>query len=292
MKAPKPKKLKKRVFRSWIVSAISISMVLLMLGMLGMILINAEKLSDYVREQIGFTLVLRDNVKEIDVVRLQKELSAVPYVKSARYINKEEAARQLTEELGEDFTGFLGYNPLFSSIDVKLLARYTNTDSLTMVEKKFLKYPEVKEVYYQKDLVAVINQNVNKISIIILVVSGLMTSIFLALINNTIRISIYSDRFTINTMQLVGATRSFIRRPFLIRGTLLGLYGAIIANLILFSAVFAYRRELGGIMDLTDFRLTGMIFLLVIGLGVVISWISTYLSVNKFLKMKFDELFY
>ena len=156
-------------------------MVLLMLGTLALILINAGKLSDYVREKIGFTLVLNDNLKEVDVVRLQKALSATDYVKTTRYIDKEEAARKLTEELGEDFKGFLGYNPLFSSIDVKLLARYTNSDSLLIIEKEFLEFPEVKEVYYQKDLVAVINQNVNKIGIILLIVSALMASIFIAL---------------------------------------------------------------------------------------------------------------
>ncbi len=289
---PKPKRLRKRVFRSWLTSTVSISMVLLMLGILALILINADRLSDYVREKIGFTLVLDDDLKEIDVVRLQKTLNSTEYVKSTRYIDKEEAAKELTEELGEDFTGFLGYNPLFSSIDVKLKARYTNSDSLLVIEKEFLNYPEVKEVYYQKDLVAVINQNVNKISIILLIVSALMTSIFIALINNTIRISIYSERFSINTMQLVGATRSFIRRPFLVRGLFIGIYGALIANIILAAAAFAYQKELSGIINFEDLKILGLVFLLVLVLGVIISFLSTYFAVNKFLKMKFDELFY
>ncbi len=267
-------------------------MVLLMLGTLALILINAGKLSDYVREKIGFTLVLNDNLKEVDVVRLQKALNATDYVKTTRYVDKEEAARELTEELGEDFKGFLGYNPLFSSIDVKLLARYTNSDSLLIIEKEFLEFPEVKEVYYQKDLVAVINQNVNKIGVVLLIVSALMASIFIALINNTIRISIYSERFIINTMQLVGATRSFIRKPFLRRGLFLGIYGALIANLILLATVFSYKKELSGIINFNDLRVVGSVFLLVLVLGILISWLSTFFAVNKFLKMKFDELFY
>lgn len=289
---PKPKRLKKRVFRSWLTSAISISMVLLMLGTLAFLLINAEKLSDYVREKIGFTLVLQDDLKEVDIIRLQKVLNSTDFVKTTEYIDKEEAASQLAEELGEDFTGFLGYNPLFSSINVKLMASFTNNNSLTIIEKEFLEYPEVKEVYYQKDLVTVINQNVNKISIILLVVSALLAFIFVTLINNTIRVSIYSERFTINTMQLVGATRSFIRKPFTLRGIYLGIYGAVIANLILLSALFTYQKELSGVIDFEDLKVFGSVFLLVITMGVLISYLCTLLAVNKFLRMKFDELFY
>ncbi|HKJ80133.1 MAG TPA: permease-like cell division protein FtsX [Prolixibacteraceae bacterium] len=289
---PKRKRLKKRVFRSWLTSAVSISMVLLMLGTLALILINAGKLSDYVREKIGFTLVLHDNLKEVEITRLQKVLNTTPYVKTTEYIDKEKAARQLSEQLGEDFTGFLGYNPLFSSLEVRLLANYTTNDSLMVIEKEFLEYPEVKEVFYQKDLVDVINQNVNRISIILLIVSGLLTFIFITLINNTIRISIYSDRFIINTMQLVGATRSFVRRPFLLRGVYLGIYGGLIANSILLAAIFSYQKELSGIINLNEIEVLGALIVTVIVLGVLISWLSTFFAVNKFLKMKFDELFY
>ena len=292
MKAPKPRKLKKRVFRSWITSTVSISLVLVMLGALLLMLINAGRLSDYVREQIGFTLVLHDDVKENEIQRLEKVLNASDYVKSTRYIDKETAARELTEELGEDFMGFLGFNPLFASMDVKLFAAYTNSDSLFFIEKEFLEYPQVKEVYYQKDLLGVINENVSKISIFLLIVSGLTGFIFVSLINNTIRISIYSERFTINTMQLVGASRWFVRKPFLKRGLSLGIWGALIANLLLFSAIFAFRRELGGTINPTDLMVLGPVFLLVFFLGMAISWISTWFAVNKFLKMKFDELFY
>jgi cell division transport system permease protein len=292
MKTPKPRKLKKRVFRSWLTSTVSISLVLLMLGALLIILANAGRLSDYVREQVGFTLVLHDGIKDADVAQLQKALESTDYVKSVRYVDKETAARELTEDLGEDFTDFLGFNPLFASMDVKLFASYTNSDSLLIIEKEFLRHPQVKEVYYQKDLLAVINDNVRKISIFLLVVSALTGFIFVSLINNTIRISIYSERFTINTMQLVGATRAFVRKPFLRRGLSLGILGSLIANVLLFAAVFSFRKELGGIIDPTDIAVIGPVFLLVIVLGMTISWISTRAAVNKFLKMKFDELFY
>jgi cell division transport system permease protein len=292
MKAPKPRKLKKKVFRSWITATVSISLVLMMLGALLLILVNAGRLSDYVREQIGFTLILKDNLREADIQRLEKVLAASEYVKSTRYIDKETAAAELTRDLGEDFLGFLGHNPLFASMDVKLFATYTHADSLLFIEKEFLSYPQVKEVYYQKDLLGVINENVRKISIFLLIVSFLTGIIFISLINNTIRISIYSERFTINTMQLVGAARSFVRRPFLLRGLSLGVSGALVANILLAASVFAFRQELQGIIDPGDLMLLGPVFMLVIFMGIAISFISTWLAVNKFLKMKFDELFY
>lgn len=287
----KPKKIKKRIFSSWITSMISISLVLIMLGSLGLTLINAGRLSEYVREKIGFTLVLQDDIKEVEIIRLQKALNSTIYVKSSNYIDKETAAKELTEELGEDFTGFLGYNPLFATIELKLYAPYTSTDSLQVIEKRMLEYPEVKEVYYQKNLVSVINQNVKKISVILLLFSSLLIFIFVTLINNTIRISIYSQRFIINTMQMVGANNSFIRKPFLQQSLYWGIYGALIANLVILSGFYTYKKELTGIISISDISIAAYIFALVIFLGIVISYFSTWFAVNKFLKMKFDELF-
>jgi cell division transport system permease protein len=291
-KISKPKKLKKRVFKSWITSTVSISLVLMMLGALLLMLVNAGKLSDYVREQVGFTLVLHDEIKPADIKRLETVLGASEYVKSVRYIDKDTAAMELTKELGEDFIGFLGQNPLFASMEVKLVSDYTHADSISFIEKEFLQYSQVKEVYYQKDLMGVINENVQKISIFLIVVTILAGIIFISLINNTIRISLYSERFTINTMQLVGAARSFIRKPFLLRGMSIGLFGALFANLLLLGTIFAFRQELGGMIGPEDISILGPVFLLVFLLGIVISFVSTWLAVNKFLKMKFDELFY
>ncbi len=292
MRGPKPKKLKRRIFSSWVTSMISISLVLIMLGTLGLIIINAGRLSDYVREKIGFTLVLSDNIKEVQIIQLQKVLNASDYVKSTQYIDKEMAAKELTEELGEDFTDFLGYNPLFASIDVKLFARYTNNDSLKVIEREFMKYPEVQDVYYQKNLVSTINQNVRKISIILIIISALLVFIFVALINNTIRISIYSQRFTINTMQMVGAENAFIRKPFLQQSLFWGIYGAFIANLVVLGGFYMYKKELTGIISTDDIIISVIIFTMVVLLGMVISLLSTWIAVNKFLRLKFDELFY
>ena len=292
MKETKPKKLKKRIFNSWITSLISISLVLTMLGLLGMILVNGRQLSDYVREKIGFTLVLHDNVKPENIKKLQENLNKSSFVKSTRYIDKETAGKELTEQLGEDFTGFLGYNPLFESIEVKLFANYTSSDSLQHLEKKFLTYPQVKEVYYQKDLVQIINENIKKITFFVLIISALLTFIFIALINNTIRISVYSQRFTINTMQMVGASNSFIRKPFLRKSLLMGFYGSVVANMIIFLGIYLYRIELQSLITSEVIYPTGIVFTAVFILGLLFSYLSTFFAVNKFLMMKFDEMFY
>jgi cell division transport system permease protein len=287
-----PQKLKTRVFKSYLTSTVSISMILFLVGVLGIVLLNAERLAKYVRENIGFTLVLNDGVQESEITELLKSLKATAFVKSVEYIDKETAAERLKGELGEDFTGFLGYNPLLSSVDVKLLADYANPGKLVVLEKKFMEYPQVKEVLFQRDMVNIINENVQKIGFVLVFFSGLLLFIFSALINNTIRISIYSQRFIINTMLLVGATNRFIRSPFIKRSIWYGVLGALAANLLLFILMYSYTQELKGIVDLDDFKMFGIVFLADLALGVLISWSSTYLAVNKFLRLKFDELFY
>ncbi|MDP3914647.1 MAG: permease-like cell division protein FtsX [Bacteroidota bacterium] len=287
-----PQKLKKRISRSYLTSTISISMVLFLIGILGLVLLNAERLAKYVRENIGFTLVLNDAVQESEIDGLMKTLSATDFVKSVEYIDKETAAERLKVELGEDFMGFLGYNPLLSSIDVKLLADYATPEKLVVLEKKFMEYPQVKEVLFQRDMVNIINENVKKIGIILVFFSGLLLFIFSALINNTIRISIYSQRFIINTMLLVGATNRFIRNPFVKRSVTYGIAGALAANVLLFILMFTYSQELKGIVDTEDYKIFAVVFVADLLIGVLISWSSTYFAVNKFLRLKFDELFY
>lgn len=287
-----PQKLKKRISRSYLTSTISISMVLFLIGILGLVLLNAERLAKYVRENIGFTLVLNEDVQESEIDGLMKTLSATDFVKSVEYIDKETAAERLKVELGEDFMGFLGYNPLLSSVDVKLLADYATPEKLVVLEKKFMEYPQVKEVLFQRDMVNIINENVKKIGIILVFFSGLLLFIFSALINNTIRISIYSQRFIINTMLLVGATNRFIRNPFVKRSVTYGIAGALAANILLFILMFTYSQELKGIVDTEDYKIFAVVFIADLLIGVLISWSSTYFAVNKFLRLKFDELFY
>jgi len=288
----KPGRLKERIFTSYLTSTVSITLVLFLIGLLALILLNAGRLTEYVREKIGFTLVLHEDLKETEILRLQKILSAEPYVKSIRFVDKEDAARELRQELGEDFTGFLGYNPLFSSIEVKLFAPYTHSDSLAILEKDLLQFPQVRDVFYQRSLVSVINDNVRKISLFLLLFSGLMLFVFSVLINNTIRISVYSQRFIINNMLLVGATRSFVRRPFVRKSIVFGIYGSVFSCILLGILMTPYKRELSGVIDMSDFISLGTVFLIVLAAGIILSWISTYFAVNRFLKLKFDELFY
>ena len=292
MKRKKRTKVNGRLVRSYLAATISITLVLFLMGILSFLMLNTRRLSDYVREHVGFTLILHDKIKEVDVLRLQKTLAATGYVKATKYVDKEEAAKQLVTELGEDFEGFLGFNPLFSSIDIKLHAGYIRADSLAVLEDRFMAYPEVKEVYYQHDLVNAINKNVNKLGLVLLIFSGLLLLIFIALINNTIRISVYSRRFVINTMMLVGATRSFIRRPFLRMSLLYGLFAGLIANGAIFAVVWSSRRAFSEMTDLQQTDTLGITFLAVFLFGAFISWLSTYFSVNKFLRLKFDDLFY
>ena len=285
-------KLKKSLFSSYFSTTLSISLVLFLFGLLGLLLINTKRLTDYVMENVGVTLILKDNTREIDILKLQKNLEASPSIKSTRFVDKKTAAEELKKDLGEDLVDFLGYNPLLSSLDVKLYANYTNPDSLNFLETKFLKYPEVQEVYYQRNLVKQLNSNVQKLSLIILVLSILMFTIFIALINNTIRLSIYSKRYLINSMQLVGATRSFIRFPFIVKSVLHGIYGALIACFILLMIFFSYQFELKEFIDLQDATSLSLLIGSIFAFGIIMTSLSTYFAVNKFLRMKFDQLYY
>jgi cell division transport system permease protein len=292
MKKKRQARIKRRLVRSYLVATVSITLVLFLLGMMTLLVLNARKLADYVRENVGFTLILNENVREVEVLRLQKTLSATGFVKSTRYVDKEQAAEELAKDLGEDFVGFLGFNPLFSSVDVKLHAAWMQTDSLAKLENKFLEYPQVKEVYYQRDLVKVINDNVQQVSLLLLVFSGLLLFIFITLINNTIRISIYSRRFIINTMKLVGATRPFIRRPLVMKSISYGLVAGLIANAAIFLLIYLYRNDFQNLISHDQIDTLGITFIIVLLFGLLISWLSTHLAVNKFLRMRFEDLFY
>lgn len=283
---------KTKLRSSYLTLVISISLVLFLLGVLGLVLINARGLSDYFRESLSFSIMLDEEVKEADIRMLQKDMDAKPYVKSTEYISKDEAAAKLKEDLGEDFINFLGYNPLSPSIDVYLYAGYTSPDSVTKIEKYILEYPFVNEVYYQESLLYLINENVKKISLFLLIISSFLFLIALTIINNTIRLSVYSKRFLIRTMQLVGATKSFIRRPFLLRSALHGLIAALIAMTLLLGLLYLVEKEF---FMLFTFQNTNMLLLLsaaIIIIGIVINVISTFFSVNRYLSISEDKLYY
>lgn len=282
---------KRRLRSSYFTVIISISLVLFMLGILGLMLLQAKRLSNYVKENIGFSVILKEGAKEVDIVKFQKSLDAASYVKSTEYIDKERAAEELTEELGEDFVGFLGYNPLLASIEVRLNAGYANPDSLQWIEAKMMENPRVKEVFYQKDLVVLVNENIRKISIVIGVFSALLLIIAITLINNSIRLALYSKRFIIKTMQLVGATPAFIQRPFVWRGIVNGLYGAMIAISGILILLYYAQQRMPELFDVQDVELLGSLFGLVLLLSIIITWIATGLAVRRYLRMKTDKLY-
>ncbi len=282
---------RRRLQTSYFTVVVSISLVLFMLGLLGLIALQAKKLSDHVKENIGFSVILNEDVKEVEVARLQKSLDASRYVKATEYIDRDRAAEELKEDLGEDFIDFLGYNPLLASLDVHLDAAYANPDSLQWIEKELIQNPKVKEVFYQKNLVALVNENIRKISLVLLGFSVLLLIIAIALINNSIRLAIYSKRFIIRSMQLVGATKGFIRRPFIYRGIMNGVYGAILAIGFLSAIIYFAQQEFPALFDISDQQLFLSLFGIVLLLGVIITWISTHVVVGKYLRIKTDKLY-
>jgi len=292
MSKPEEKFNRRRLRASYVTSVVSIALVLFMLGLLGLIVLHAHKLSDYVKENIGFSIIMKDNVQESDILSFQKELDSTSFVKSTEYITRERAAADLKKDLGEDFVDFLGYNPLLPSIEVSLKADYANNDSLKLIEQRVMSNTQVKEVYYQKSLVDMVNQNVRKISMVLLGFSLLLMLISVALINNTIRLSVYSKRFLIKSMLLVGATRGFIQRPFLVKGLLHGLVAAMIAILLLLTVLYFAGRQMPELAGLQDANMFLALFAVLIFAGLTLSCISTWLAVRKFLRMKTDHLYY
>lgn len=283
---------KNRLRSSRVTSVISISLVLFLIGLVSMIVLFANRISDHVKENIGFSIILNEDIREIESLRLQKDLDASHFVKSTKFITKEEAAREFQAELGEDFVDFLGYNPLLASIEVKLYAAYTHPDSIRVVKKELEKYSQIKEIYYQENLIQLINNNVKKISGYLMFFSFLLLFISIVLINNTIRLSIYSKRFIIHTMKLVGATHAFIRKPFLLESLVQGAVAALVSNALLMGIIHLLQKEFN---DLFSFRELDLILLLVgsvLAAGLLISFFSAWFASNKYLSIKTDKLYY
>jgi cell division transport system permease protein len=281
----------KKVKTIYISTVFGIAMVLLMIGLLGLILVHANNLSRYVKENIVLNLFMDDSAHETDVLQLQKQLDTNPMVKQTQYVSKELAARNLQKDLGEDFVKFLGYNPLSQSLDVYLKADYTNNADIEKFKTALLKNPLVKEVKYQQSLVDQMNSNLTSISLIILAFAGIFIILSVALINNTIRLAIYSQRFLIKSMQLVGATKGFIRKPFLLYGIWHGLLGALISVVILIGTLYLANKQIPDLVILQNYTEFGIVFLGIIGLGIFISAFSTFLAVNKFLRLKIYDLY-
>ncbi|QEC80451.1 cell division protein FtsX [Mucilaginibacter ginsenosidivorax] len=281
----------KKVKTIYISTVFGIAMVLLMVGLLGLLLIDANNISRYVKENIVLNIFVDDAAHETDVLQLQKQLDANPMVKQTQYVSKELAARNLQKDLGEDFVKFLGYNPLSQSLDIYMKADFANNKDIEKFKADLLKNPLVKEVKYQQSLVDKMNENVKSISLIILAFAGIFVVLSVALINNTIRLAIYSQRFLIKSMQLVGATKGFIRKPFLLYGIWHGLLGGLIAIVLLVGTLYLAYQQVPDLVFLQTYTEFGMVFLGVVGLGIFISAFSTFLAVNKFLRLKIYDLY-
>lgn len=275
----------------YISTVISITLVLLMVGFLGLILVHAKKLSDHVKENMVLNIIVNDGAKEEDIFALQKQINANPAVLQTKYIGKEAAARNLTKDLGEDFVEFLGYNPLLSSVDVYMKADYANNESMKIFTEQLLKIPLVKEVIYQRSLIQIVDQNIREISLVILSFTIILLVISVALINNTIRLAIHSQRFLIKSMQLVGATKGFIRKPFMKYSVIHGLLAGIIAVILLLFTLYVAQQQIPEIRTLSNWTEFIDVFALDIGIGILISVLSTYFAVSKYLRLHIHDLY-
>lgn len=284
---------RRKINTSYVTSVISITLVLFTLGFLGLFVLHAKSLSNYIKENIGFEIIMKDNVKEADIVYFQKQLDIHSGIKSTEYITKEEATSRLTNILGEDFTGFIedDNNPLLPSIDVRFKAQWANNDSIIKMEDFVLKNNSVKEVYYQKSVVHLINKNIRKISLILFSFSLLLLLVAIALINNTIRLSIYAKRFVIRSMQLVGATEGFIIRPFIVSGFAQGLISAIVAMALLHGILAAAQQSIPELVLLSSKKMLIYLNILILIMGLLITGLSTLFAVGKYLKMKTDAMY-
>lgn len=286
------KTLQSRIKTSSVTVVISLSLVLFLLALVGWVFINANLIVNHVKENVGFQVFIKEDAAQPDIDRLKKTFDAANFIKSATYKSKEEAAEEMKQKTGDDFVAFLGFNPLPSSINVNLKSEYANPDSLVWIEKELAADKIVREVVYQKVLVENINKNTRQLSLIILFFSALLIVIAVALINNTIRLSIYARRFLLKTMYLVGATQSFIRKPFIIKGIVNGVISGIIADILVVLFIIAANKFIPELLVVQNPNYLAVLFVITVLLGIFISGISSALAVRKYLRLKAEDLYF
>ena len=283
---------KRKLVSSYISVVISIALVLFLLGCLGLFVFNAKKVADHFKEQVVLTIYLNDNAKEVEVDQLKKRLLLADYTKNIAYVSKEEAAEIMKAENGEDFMEYLGYNPLQNSIDVYLKADFVTNDIIDDITEELSEKDFIADLRYDKDLVFLMNNNVKKITFWVLVISALFTLIAVLLINSSIRLAVYSKRFIIKTMQMVGATKSFIRKPFVYKSVQLGIIGAIIALAAMAVVLYYLNQTFPELQLVKEPVLIAGIFTGIFVIGIVITWLSTFIATQRFLNLKTDQLYY
>ena len=284
---------KHRLATSRITTVISISLVLFIMGILGIVIINARTIANTIRENIGFEMMLSSAMSDDELSEMKNDLSVKPYCKSLTYISKEEATQQTIEMLGHDFREVVG-DIIPASIQLKIKSEYTSIDSLLQIEKALYLMPHVTDIKYEKTYVNNINENLQQISLVLLSISDILLIIAVALISNTIRLSIYAKRFIIKSMLLVGAKRKTIYAPFIRTGIVQGIWGGIMAILLLLAILYgAYSYpSFSEIIDLSQYELYAALFGIILLLGMLITWLSTLFSVRKYIKMKTDKLYF
>ena len=282
---------KRRLISSYFSVVFSMFLVLFLLGILGLFVINSKKLADDFKEEIVMTVFFKNDATDSITSAFAKELKLAKFVKSSDYVTKEQAAKQHTDVIGEDFMTFLGANPLQNSFDIHLKADYINTESIRKIESQFRENAMISDVVYDKQLVNLVNDNIKRVSMWILITSGILALVAVLLINSSMRLSIYSNRFIIKTMQMVGATKSFIRKPFIWRSIRLGFIGSLLAILALIAVLFYIDATYPSLEIMKDELMTGLVLLGVLGVGILITWFSTFFATQRFLNLRTDDLY-
>ena len=284
--------MRRRLVNAYLSSVISISLVLLLVGLASMLLVNAKSISDYFKENMQVSVMMKQSVSDEEALKFKETLDGERYIKNTVFISKEQGQRELAQQLGEDFLDVFETSPIPVSIDVTLEAGYVSADSLEVVRTEISKSSLVEEVIYQKSLVDALNANLSRISLILGVFIALLLFISFVLINNTVRLSVFARRFTIHTMKLVGATRSFIRGPFLVQSAFQGLFASFIAIIVLLGLMFVMRSEFEQLFEIFRLDLLLIVLGIVVAAGLTICLISTFFVVNKLISLKKDELYY
>lgn len=282
---------KRRLISSYFSVVLSIFLVLFLVGILGLFVLNSKKLSDDFKEQIVMTVFFKNEANDSVIKAFSAELKTAKFVKSSLYVSKEQAAKEHEKTLGEHFTEFLGANPLYNSFDVHLKADYIDTDNIRKIESHFRSNEMIADIVYDKQLVSLVNDNIKKVSMWILIISGFLTFIAVLLINSSMRLSIYSHRFIIKTMQMVGATKAFIRKPFIWKSVKLGLMGSALAVVSLIITLFYLDSSYPNLGILDEKLMISLVLISVVGIGVAITWISTYFATQRFLNLRTDDLY-
>lgn len=284
--------LNRRLVNAYLSSVISISLVLLLVGVASLLLVNAKGVSDYFKENMTVSVMLKQEVGEQEALGFRKELEEMPFVRTTEYISREQGAEEMKALLGEDFLDVFETSPIPASIDLRLMADYVSADSLDVVRERVSESPYVDEVVYQKSLVEALNANLRKISVVLAVFIALLLFVSYVLINNTIRLNIFARRFTVHTMRLVGATKSFIRAPFLVQSVFQGLFSALIAIVMLLAVMFVIRNEFAQLFEVFRLDLLLLVMGIVVASGLLICVTSTYFVVGRLVSLKKDELYF